>query len=246
MRFFSGRVIIGLFIIIIGVLMLLDRLGYGVDAGHFWSYWPVIPLLIGINWLLGSVRASGRKSGERVFFPWGQFVTAIILIIVGVLFLGSNLGIIDQQLLRYFWRVLIPVIIIFIGFNLIWGKAAGGSRLAIIGGIEEGRSPWKLESSSYLAFMGGVDLDITTAEVPEGETVLDLTAVMGGIDVKIPPDLPVVYEGSAVLGGVIFLNQDDGGVIASRKVEHNIKSGDTRLLRIQARAILGGIDVKEK
>jgi predicted membrane protein len=69
---------------------------------------------------------------------------------------------------------------------------------------------------------------------------------MGGIDVKIPPDLPVVYEGSAVLGGVTFLNQDDGGVIASRKVEHNIKSGDTRLLRIQARAILGGIDVKEK
>lgn len=246
MRFFSGRVIIGLFIIIIGVLMLLERLGYGVDAGHVWDYWPVIPFLIGINWFFLAFRASGRKSGEKVFFPWGQLVTAIILIIAGVLFLGRNLGIIDQELIRHFWRMLIPVIIIFIGISLLRGKAAGGSRLAIMGGIEEGRSPWKLESSSYLAFMGGVDLDITTAEIPEGETVLDLTAVMGGIDVKIPSDLPVVYEGSAVLGGVTFLDQDDGGVIASRKVEHNVRSGDIRLLRIQARAILGGIDVKEK
>ena len=44
-------------------------------------------------------------------------------------------------------------------------------------------------------------MDLTAAEIPDGETLLDLTAIMGGIDVKIPPDLAVVYEGTAILGG---------------------------------------------
>jgi len=88
-------------------------------------------------------------------------------------------------------------------------------------------------------------MDLTTAEIPEGETVLDLTAVMGGIDVTVPPDLAVVYEGSAVLGGVTFKDQEDGGIIASRKVEQNFAEGDKRTVRIQARAILGGVEIKE-
>ncbi|MDY6826214.1 MAG: LiaF-related protein [Bacillota bacterium] len=87
-----------------------------------------------------------------------------------------------------------------------------------------------------------IEMDLTTAEIPEGETVLDLTAVMGGIDVRVPPDLAVVYEGSAVPGGVTFKDQEDGGIIANRKVEQNTAEGDKRIVRIQARAILGGRD----
>ncbi|HHV62612.1 MAG TPA: cell wall-active antibiotics response protein [Firmicutes bacterium] len=32
--------------------------------------------------------------------------------------------------------------------------------------------------------MGGLDLDLTMADIPEKETVLDLTAIMGGVEVK--------------------------------------------------------------
>ncbi|HOL16819.1 MAG TPA: LiaF-related protein, partial [Bacillota bacterium] len=78
-----------------------------------------------------------------------------------------------------------------------------------------------------------------------GETVLDLTAIMGGIDVTIPPGLAVSYGGSTILGGVSYKEQEDGGIIASRTVEEHLEGAD-RVVRIQARAIMGGIDIKEK
>jgi len=93
--------------------------------------------------------------------------------------------------------------------------------------------------------MGGIEIDLTAAEIKEGETVLDLTAIMGGIEVKIPKGLPIIYEGSAVLGGVTFNNQEDGGIIGGRKIEHNISEGTEKIVRLQARAIMGGVEIKE-
>jgi predicted membrane protein len=88
-------------------------------------------------------------------------------------------------------------------------------------------------------------MDLTAAELGEGETVLDLTAIMGGIDMKLPRDMAVIYDGSAILGGVTFKDQEDGGIIAGRKIEDNISDSATRILRIQARAIMGGVEIKE-
>jgi predicted membrane protein len=81
--------------------------------------------------------------------------------------------------------------------------------------------------------------------VAEGETILDLTAIMGGIDVKMPRDMAVIYDGSAVLGGVTFKDHEDGGIIGGRRIEANINSENKRVVRIQARAIMGGIEIKE-
>ncbi len=250
MRFLNGRVIIGLVILVIGVLLLLERFELlEFEVKNIFDYWPVIPIVIGLNWLIQSFQTPNNGEGSKFFFSWGQFLSAIILISLGVIFLGRNLGLIDEEYTRMFWQALWPIILIILGLSLMRGRSSnkGGNRLAFMGGIDMGKSPWNLESGNYFAFMGGVDLDLTTAEIPEGETILDLTAFMGGIDVKIPKGLPVIYEGFAFLGGVTFLGHEDGGIITNRKVEHNMnQEADKRLLRIQSRAVMGGIDIKEK
>lgn len=248
MRFLSGRVVIGLAIVIVGVLTLLARLGVGVDVRRVWDFWPVIPLILGLNWLILSFSSGGEGEGRRFNFSCAQFITAAIVTAIGAVYLGRNLGLftVDMSL---FWSILWPVLLIFIGFSLIRGRAAGGrGRTAIMGGIDlgKGQAAWKLESGSYLAFMGGISMDLTTAEIPPGETVLDFTAFMGGIDLKVPPGLPLIYDGQAVLGGVTFLGQEDGGIVTSRRMESNVGTDDSRLVRIQARAIMGGIEIKEK
>ena len=48
------------------------------------------------------------------------------------------------------------------------------------------------ESGSFFAFMGGVDMDIPVADVPERVVSLDLTAVMGGIEIRVPRDFTIV------------------------------------------------------
>jgi predicted membrane protein len=92
--------------------------------------------------------------------------------------------------------------------------------------------------------MGSIEIDLTTAEIKTGETLLDLTAIMGGIEVKVPADLAVIYDGSAILGGVTFKDQEDGGIIGGRRVEQNITGEADKIVRIQARAIMGGVEIK--
>ncbi len=250
MRIISGRLIVGLAVLIVGVILLLNNLGVGIEieVREVLRLWPVTPLILGLNWLFLSFGSSEGAEGKKVFFSWGQFSTALIAIAIGVIFLGRNLGLFEVDTSMFF-NLLFPVILILIGFNLLRGRAqssGSGGRFTFMGGANVGGAePWKLEGGSYFAFMGGIEMDLTKAEVPEGETVLDLTAIMGGIEVKIPRDMAVIYEGSAVLGGVSFKDQEDGGIIAGRKIEQNIDQSNGRRVRIQARAILGGVEIKE-
>ncbi len=250
MRFLSGRMILGLVVLAVGVLWLLQNLDLvEYEVANIFAYWPLIPLIIGLNMLATTFSAPENREGRRVFISWGQLISALILIVIGVLYLGRNLDFIDESYIQQFWSALFPILLILLGLNLlrnIRGAGKGGSRVAFMGGFDLGKTPWNLENGNYLAFMGGIDLDLTTAKIPEGTTVLDLTAIMGGIEVKIPRDLPVVYEGSAFLGGVSFLEQEDGGIIASRKIEHNVEDTAHKKVFIQGRAIMGGIEIKEK
>ena len=80
--------------------------------------------------------------------------------------------------------------------------------------------------------------------ISEGETFLDLTAIMGGIDVRVPADLPVVADGFAILGGIELFGRGSGGIIGSVRNEQGIGENQQRVLKIQGRAIMGGIDIK--
>ncbi len=250
MRFVNGRFFLGLVIVVIGVILLLNNLveGIEIDVGQIIRLWPVIPLVLGLSWIFASFGSVSAEGEQRVFFSWGQFVTGLIAIAVGVIFLGRNLDLFYLDI-SIFWRLLWPLILILIGFSLLRGRAfssAGGGRFAFMGGSNVGGSePWKLESGSYFAFMGGIELDLRSAEIAEGETVIDLTAIMGGIEVKIPRDLAVVYDGNAVLGGVTFKDYEDGGLIGGRKIESNLQEDSSKIVRIQARAIMGGVEIQE-
>lgn len=249
MRFISGRLIIGLAVLTVGVLLLLNNLELGIeiDIRQVIRLWPAILLILGINWLILSFGSAGSEAGRRVYFSWGQFITAIIFIAVGAVFLGRNLGLFEVDL-SLFFNLLWPVILILVGFNLLRGRSQGageGGRFVVMGGTKVGGGqPWKLETGSYFALMGSIEIDLTTAEIETGETLLDLTAIMGGIEVKIPQDLAVIYDGSAILGGVTFKDQEDGGFIGGRRVEQNINADADKIVRIQARAIMGGVEIK--
>jgi len=250
MRIISGRLIIGLAVLIVGVLLLLNNLNLGVEIemSQILRLWPVIPLILGLNWLFLSFSSTGSAEGKKIYFSWGQFVTALIFIAVGVIYLGRNLGLFEVEV-QLFWNILWPLVLILIGINLLKGKTFSGvkgGRFTFLGGSNVGSPhPWKLESGSYFALMGGIEMDLTAAELDEGETILDLTAVMGGIEVKIPRDMAVIYEGSVVLGGVTFKDLEDGGIVAGRRVEDNLTETASKVLRIQARAVMGGIEIKE-
>ena len=83
------------------------------------------------------------------------------------------------------------------------------------------------------AFMGGAKLDLREAELLPGVTEIRLNVLMGGVSVIVPPDMDVEVDGWAIMGG-----------IEERDVHPAPLETQVRRLRIHARIIMGGVDVK--
>lgn len=111
----------------------------------------------------------------------------------------------------------------------------GGRIVAIFGGASR-KGTWQAEPViNVLTVCGGADLDFRDAILPGKEVVLRATAILGGIDVIVPPDMRVVDSGIAILGGRDITGNADESA-----------SPDAPVLRIEGACILGGIDVKRK
>ncbi|MEV6002220.1 DUF1707 domain-containing protein [Streptomyces griseomycini] len=93
----------------------------------------------------------------------------------------------------------------------------------IIGGDDEGTSTWAVAVMSgfqrrghwtaprrfnCFAFWGGGEIDLREANFADREIVINAVAVMGGIDVVVPPGVEVVVRGVGVMGG--FDHREEG------------------------------------
>jgi Domain of unknown function (DUF1707)/Cell wall-active antibiotics response 4TMS YvqF len=111
----------------------------------------------------------------------------------------------------------------------------GGRIVAIFGGASR-KGGWHAEPViNVLAVFGGVELDFREAVLPGNEVVLKATAILGGVDVTVPPEMRVIDDGGvAILGG----REITGSTAEVRP--------DAPVLRIQGTCVLGGIEVKRK
>ncbi|QDU83917.1 hypothetical protein Pla163_10180 [Planctomycetes bacterium Pla163] len=87
--------------------------------------------------------------------------------------------------------------------------------------------------------LGAVDLDLRDAHIAPGETVvLDVLAVLGGVDLRVPPDWEVDNRVLAIVGAVdVAATAPSGGAGGGR-------SGARPRLRIEGLVVLGGLEVK--
>jgi len=83
------------------------------------------------------------------------------------------------------------------------------------------------------AIMGGIELDLTQVRLAEPKAGLDLTAIMGGIDIRVPGHMRVELHGNPVLGAV------------ENKHSYTPGSEAEQTLFIKATAIMGGIEIKD-
>lgn len=238
-------ILLGLLILALGVVWLLRNLGL-IEAdigGLITTYWPVLLIVWGLD-AISSALSTPRGGNRGGGFLSASGVFGLILIALGVTLVGRNLGVYHVDL-SIIWRLLWPILIILIGWSLMRGPLrAGGGHWAVMSGIERKAPGWKLEQGNYVAIMGGIELDLTKADIPEGTTTLSLTAIMGGVEVKVPADLAVECRGTAILGGVTFLDEEGGGIVSSRAYSRPGAEGVSKKLVIDAWALMGGIDVK--
>lgn len=231
----KGNLLMGSFIILLGIILLLNSIGLvNLDLEDLFStYWPVIFIFIGMRFLL--------NRGST-----GEILSGIVFIAFGIILIGNNMDLFHINMVS-FWSLLWPVILILVGINMVFGKKGNGkSNFAILGSVEKKSEKWVLKDSSFVAFWGGVELDLTLAEIPQEETIVDLTAIMGGIEIIVPEDINIQCEGTAILGGVELINKSTGGIIANTSYLQKSLIPSKKIVKLYSCAILGGIEIRHK
>lgn len=104
--------------------------------------------------------------------------------------------------------------------------------VAMMGGAER-KGVWTPSETNYVvAIMGGSLLDFREAILPAGDTNVVVVAIMGGVEIIVPPDLRVECNGMGIMGAFEHAGQA-GGVAQGGPV-----------LRISGAAVMGGVEIK--
>ncbi|MGW7287747.1 DUF1707 SHOCT-like domain-containing protein [Streptomyces sp. NPDC054847] len=117
----------------------------------------------------------------------------------------------------------------------VGGPATSSGAFSFWGGFSR-RGTWTV-GRRFTAFtlMGGGELDLREARFEDRETVIDCVAIMGGIQVVVPPGLNVEVRGIGLMGGF-----DEHG-----SVEADPDPGAPRVI-IRGLALMGGVGVERK
>lgn len=219
----SPQLLLGLFIIAVGIVLTLDNLGI-LYADNVLRYWPAGLIAIGL------LKLSQSRGG-------GGGLAGVIFVIAGTWLLLETIGLVDVSV-RHAW----PLILVFIGAAVVWQGLRGHSRgpsvdandtlsaAAVLGGISRGNNSKAFRGGELTAVMGGLEIDLRQARI-DGEAVLDVFAMWGGIDIRVPEDWTVIGRVTPILGGVDDHTRPPQTAVSQRLV-------------IRGMVIMGGIDIK--
>lgn len=112
---------------------------------------------------------------------------------------------------------------------------ARSRRLAILGGFEK-KGRWQVpRQMRVICFWGGASLDFREAQFAPGVTELKVFALMGGLEIIVPPWLAVDCDANAIMGGFEELDRGHGEPDPGRA-----------LLRITGFAMMGGVSIETR
>jgi hypothetical protein len=218
----TPQLIMGLLVILVGVLFTLDNLGV-IEGRDYLQYWPV-----------GLVAAGGLKLSQSRGGP--GTVAALLLIGAGIWLLLESAGVVTVRL-RDLW----PLLLVFFGASLVWqglrrrrehdaDSSSTISGMAVLGGIHRGNNSRAFRGGDLTAILGGCEIDLRQAAI-DGEAVLDVFAMWGGIDIRVPEGWSVSGRIVPILGGFEDKTRPSAGATAQRLV-------------VRGFAIMGGIEIK--
>ena len=196
-----GPPLLGLILVGLGLLFLLENLDVlEFDLGDLIrTWWPLLLVAFGIAHLARGARLSGG-----------------CLVLFGILFQLTKLDVFEIDSIFDWW----PLALIAAGASLMLGSLRpGASRrggegsaaqdagdtvraFQIWGGTRRRLTSRAFRGGEVTAVMGGVVVDLRGAQPAAEGARLDVTVLMGGVELEVPVDWDVVVSGTPFLGGI--------------------------------------------
>ena len=235
----QARWIPAMVLIAVGAAFLLNNLRI-IRFHELFQYWPVVLVAIGLFRLVDAGHTNDRVVGA-------------VLIVVGAFLLAGTLGFYYLS-----WATLWPLLLIGAGLLMLVQRLSLDFGLSVLGQISgsdpaSGKPPtneWLHEIAIFSGgkrrvkgdfkggkmdcLFGGFDVNLRQATMTADFAELEINAVFGGAEVKIPESWEVVMKGTAVFGGY------------SDETAHPnlVEFPNPKRLVLKGAAVFGGINVK--
>jgi predicted membrane protein len=231
----STRLVIGLWIVLIGAILLLKNLEL-INGSQFWRFFtPLILVFIGTTMLINNPTRIQRQRLGWVF------------VIVGGWIFFHRLGWIDISI----FKLLLPALLLFGGGALVWrafNAPKGESKVASLTAYEEPHAEFMrsfaVMSSNELrpvsrpfrgadlsAVMAGIKLDLLDARMEADSANIEVFAFWGGMEIYVPRDWTVVSKVTTLMGG--FIDKRRPTTVLP-----------TKTVIISGLVLMGGIEIK--
>ncbi len=241
----TPQLIVGLLIIFVGVVFSLEELGLA-PAVDYLRFWPLALIAIGVVKMLQARDGGGAFAG-------------LLFALVGIWLQAEELNIIHIRLWQI-WPVALVLFGGFLVWQGLLSRGtqpetpplagppfppsedrapspavvtdanARLSAMAILGGVSRGNNSRAFRGADLLAIMGGCQLDLRQAAI-NGEAVIDVFTIWGGIEIRVPEDWMVVSQIVPLMGGVEDKTRPPQGAMAHRLI-------------LRGFAIMGGVEIK--
>ncbi len=224
---FYPSLLFGVAVVTFGLILLLRNLGVFPHVRRGWTFQCALLFALGLSNLLGMRSMAGRL--------WGLIMVglAALLLVDGAGFAYINFGLV--------W----PTVLILIGITLLW-KAMVNNRhgapedfspsvlkeWAAFGGGNRRVTAQDFRGGEVFAVFGGFDIDLRNAVMDGDTAVVDLTAIFGGVVLRVPENWLVQLRATPVFGGY-----DD------KSARPNPGPGVQTLI-VKGCAIFGGVEIK--
>ena len=231
-RSVTPQLVVGIFIMIAGIVLTVDRLNLFELTGVL-RLWPAAIIAIGAGMLIQRSDAPGRF--------WGT-----VWLGLGGWLLLNSLGIVRVGFGEIFW----PVVLVLIGTRLAINAmrhesprdgsptVGSASLFAVLGESKRVNTDNPFRGGQMSAFMGGCHLDLRQATIPPGqEAVIDVFAIMGGLEVWVPSNWAVVSHIVPIMGSV----EDKRLPVAPPQTPVTDTPGQ---LLLRGQIIMGGLTIK--
>ena len=205
-----------------GIVFLLDNLDL-VESWQILRFWPVVLLVAGVYLLF-----VGRDRGTAL--------RGTLLAGAGGLLLLNSLDLIDFS----FWQ-LWPLGLVAIGLRMLAHARSGPAASvaatesdevchAFLGGVERRNRSADFRGGSASAFMGGVNLDLTQADIAGDRAVIRVFAMMGGIEIRIPEEWTAEIRVVQIMGALEDKTRGPSAV--------------TKRLVLDGTVLMGGVEIR--